>query len=496
MAMLFLIGLARSGYFLWTSLLQYEAYGIIEGRLISVAAPWEGTVANWQVRDGDEVKQGQILAQISNLEMEHELAAYGDELKMSQALLEAEISKVNFSVQNQSVRNQLAVAEYLQSSGELLAERAKLKELDGKFERTNKLADSNAVSRSEYEQVYFQLCGQKKKIEKLEAAVEVLRIRSNEINLNQNDGSPQLKPILAQIELTQSKIARLRERIDQGKIKAPVSGRVSKRFCLTGESARAGETVIEILEDNSIEAVLYLPQRTVDEFEVGREMDVTLEPHRRPLRCTIARLGGRFETAPESIKGYYYENQPLLPVYLKPGPEASPLMEIRVGGTIKRPYEYRKAVAKMMQEIKMAWDSWCSPSIQTAAADSNREHSPLSRAIRASRRAIRFLHRRLILIEHRLLTNHVNQRLSDPQLPPFNLFGVLPHESHQCLNDIPITGTDAELQAQTRANLPQSRRAEPKTSHPRVSNFEKNERQEHSIRHLQFGRLFSSPAEP
>lgn len=364
--LLFLIGFGAFGYFLWSSLLQYEAYGVIEGRLISVAAPWDGTVASWQVRDGDEVKQGQILAEISNLEMEHELAAYGDELKMNQALLDAEISKIKFDVQNQSDRNQKAVAEYLKSYGELLAEVAKLQELERRFERAQKLIDTSNVSRSEYENIFFQLSGQKKKVEKLEDAVEVLKTRSKDPNLMSNDGASQLKPILASIELAQSKIARLRQRIEQGKLKAPVSGRVSKRHCLTGESTQSGETVIEILEDNSIEAVLYLPQSIVDEFEVGREMEITLEPNRHPLRCTIARIGGRFVTAPESIKGFYFENQPLLPVYLKPSPAAGPLMEIRVGGTVKRPYQYRKAIGKLVQNAKTVWKQW-----QDSTADSS-----------------------------------------------------------------------------------------------------------------------------
>ena len=355
--LLFLTGLAAVGYFIWTSLLQFQAYGMIEGRLISVAAPWDGTVVNWQVRGGDEVTQGQILGQISNLEMEHELASLCDDLKMNQALLDAEISKIKFDIQNQSERSQKAVAEYLETYGELLAESDQLKELDRTFERTKRLVDSNAVSRSEYDKAFYQVAGQKKKIEKLQAAVEVLKIRSIEFNSAHDDGSSRLKPILARIELTQSKIARVRERIDQGKIQAPVSGRVSKRHCLTGESAKSGETVIEILEDNSIEAVLYVPQRIVDEFRIGNRMEIRLEPYHQSLQCTIVRFGNRFETAPESIEGYYFENQPLLPVYLAPGPEASQTLELRVGSIVKRPYEYLKALTKMTQQTTRSWQS-------------------------------------------------------------------------------------------------------------------------------------------
>ncbi len=361
LGLIFLLAFSTLGYLAWSQLLKYESYGVIHGRVISVAAPWDGTVANWQVRDGEEVRQGQVLAKVSNLDMEHELAAFGDELKMNQALLEAEMSKVKFDVQNQSERSQEAVAEYLKSYGELLAERAKCQELDRKFERTKRLALSSNVSRSEYEQIFFQLAGQKQKIDKLQDAVDVLKIRSTDSSLVDDDGSSRLKPILAKIELTQSKIARLRARIDQGQIKAPVSGRVSKRHRLTGESARVGEPVIDILEDNSIEAVLYVPQRIVDEFEVGKEVSINLEPYHQPMRCVVDRLGDRFQTAPLSIKRFYFEGQPLLPVYLKPEREVSQIMAIRVGGTVRRPYEYRKAIGKIAEQIMSAFKQLSPP---------------------------------------------------------------------------------------------------------------------------------------
>ncbi|MFT5304130.1 MAG: multidrug resistance efflux pump [Mariniblastus sp.] len=349
---LFLLAFFGVGYYVWVSILQYQTFGVIEGRVIAVASPWDGTVANWQVRDGEVVTQGQVLAQISNIDMLHQLAAYGDELKMSQALLDAEMSKVKFEAQNQTERSQKSVAEYLKSYGELLSEKARFEQLDLKFERTKNLARSNNISRAEYEQIFFQLAGQRKKIEKLSDAVEVLKIRSTDLTIADHDGAPRLKPILAKIELTQSRIARLRERIDQGQIKSPVSGRISKRSLLTGESARLGETVIEVLEDNSVEAVLYVPQKLVAEFVVGHEIEIMLEPQERPIRCVVSRFGDRFEPAPTSIQRYYQVNQPLLPVYLKPCADAQQSQDLRIGGVVKRPYEYKKAIESMVDDAK------------------------------------------------------------------------------------------------------------------------------------------------
>ncbi len=174
-AFLFLAVLTSAGYALWSNFLQFQSYGVIDGRLISVASPWDGTIVSWQVRDGDLVQQGDVLAKINNLDMQHELAALGDELKMTQAQLDAEMSRVRFDVQGFSERSQKAVAEHLQASGELLAAKAKYKDLDSKLERARRLLKTKNVSKSQYEELYYETIGQKQKIEKLEEAVEVLR---------------------------------------------------------------------------------------------------------------------------------------------------------------------------------------------------------------------------------------------------------------------------------------------------------------------------------
>ncbi len=351
-AFLFLAFFATAGYFLWSSFLQYQSYGVIDGRLISVAAPWDGNIVNWQVRDGDLVQQGDIVATLSNLEMQHELEALNDELKMTQAQLDAQMTKIKFDVQDKSERSQKAMAEYLQASGELQSEKAAFQDINKQLDRAARLLKNKNISRSEYEKLYYTYVGQKRKIERLEQAVEVLRARSETPTDPQLNGSSQLKPLLAKIERTQAEMARLRTRIDQGQVRAPVSGRVTKRFSLTGESVRQSETVIEILEDNSIEAVLYVPQEMTDEFQVGKQIEIQLEPYQYPMSCTVRRLGERFEPAPVSISRYYTSQQYLLPVYLTPNAEFNQLMAMKIHGTVKRPYEWDKSLKKSMDQVK------------------------------------------------------------------------------------------------------------------------------------------------
>ena len=392
LSLVFVVGFCALGYMVWSSLLQFQSYGVIEGRVISVSAPWDGSIHNWQVRDGEEVTQGQVLAVIKNIDMDHELEKFGDELKMNQALLDAEISKIQFESQQRKEQSQKTIAEYHSANGELLSEREKYKELQRKFGRARRLLKTDNISRSKYEEVFFSLTGQKKKVKQLTESVEVLKYRSEQANEATDNGSPRLAPILATIDLSKSKIARLREKIDKGKIVSPVNGRVSKRHRLIGESTKSNEVVVEILEENSIQAVLYVPQRVVEEYEVGKEIEIALEPYAQQIHCTVDRFGNRFESAPTSIKRFYHANQALLPVYLTPSHETQTLLAARVGGTVKRPYEYSKGLEKIFSDSMETVNGWLPEQNQPAttvgssdaiAPPENQSTEPVARPVGA-----------------------------------------------------------------------------------------------------------------
>ncbi len=344
----FLAAITMPVYLLWSTYFQYQSYGVIQGRMISVSAPWDGVLLNWQVKEGELVEQGQTLAEIANLEMRHAVEALVDDLKLTQAQLQAESARLKFEQHGRDYERQKAEAEYLQAFGELEAERALYSDLQKQLERARRLIKSGNLSQQKYDRIYFQHVGQERKLVKLRTAVEALRIRAElSVKEEHQEHQQQIQPLLAKIETTQSEIKRLREKIRQGRLMAPVTGRITRRFLLTGESVQLSEPIVEILEENSTEAVLYVPQQDANRFQKGQLLAVELAPYEHHVRCEVTRLDQQLEPPPTNIERYYRANEVLVPVHLKPLPEYEQCMSFRVNGLIKLPVEWKKNLAEM-----------------------------------------------------------------------------------------------------------------------------------------------------
>jgi multidrug resistance efflux pump len=331
----------------------------VTGRVIEVSPPWEGAARSIHVREGETVRQGQLLMTVANTELQQRYAQLQDELVVAQANLEAEIAKLKWQLAFSIDQGQGAVSTYYEMAGRLLQEQAKLDELQSSLQRALVLLQQRAIATSEVDQLHFNTQGQERKVAQLKESLGELKKRADLAHLLLQKGAglskgqsaagfDQLKPHLARIEALQGERLRLQERLAQGELRAPANGLVVKIHRFAGEHCKVGEAVVSLLEEGSLEVVLYLSQQSSTELAVGQDVSVVLEPYTEPLTCTTVRLGERFEAAPEHIKRHYAADQKLLPVYLQPNEDAATRVGLRVGGVVKLAYDWS------------AWRPWAS----------------------------------------------------------------------------------------------------------------------------------------
>jgi len=331
---LFLCGAA---FATWDSLFRFPVRGEVVGRILRVAPTWSGTVRSTHVVDGQHVRQGDLLFTCVSLEHEHRQAELTDQLRLAQAELSAQISRLQWESQLRTDRNRRALGEYYEVWGQLLAERSKLDQSNAELDRLNAMHSENAltVSEQQLDAARFGQQGQRDRVEKLESAVSEMKQRIGIYDEDNNTLTAQLQPPTLKIEQLRAELLRLREVMHQGEIRSPVNGRVVKLLRFAGEYAEVSETLAEIVEVGSLEAVVYVPQRRIESLTEGQEVDLHIEPLNHTIRCGVSRVGDRFMTAPPSLERFYARSEKLLPVYLLPVEGAHQADVLRLGSEVK-----------------------------------------------------------------------------------------------------------------------------------------------------------------
>ena len=314
----FLTVLLISALAVWNSYFRYNAYGMISGRVIEVPASQAGIVRSIHVRQGDVVSPGQLLATMEDLDAKADLERLRDELAMAQATLDAEMAELSWKSRLREDQTQRTLAEYYESWGTLLKEEAELSNMQLQLRRKEEIVRRvpRVITEEEFETLQFAIQGQRAKVAKLNVAVENLR---KLVSISGPDDEPkQLKPHLSRIKNLQAEIARSRERLELLELRSPVHGRVIRNRFFAGEYVPPDAPVLDILEDGSLEAVLYLPQEKARTLAKGDIIDLDVVPNAETLPAEVTGFGEQMVAPPPTLERYYRSNETLLLVHARP----------------------------------------------------------------------------------------------------------------------------------------------------------------------------------
>ncbi|GIW80307.1 MAG: multidrug resistance protein [Gemmatales bacterium] len=338
--LLLIYGLAS--YAVWHAYFRYQAYGVVTGRVVTVSPPWDGFAQYIHVQEGQHVRQGELLITVDNTELRHRYAQLGEEARIQQALLAAEASKLKLQAAFNMDQTVGTLTQYLESSGQLLQEKATLENLKVQLDRAKALLRYNAVAQQEVDQLYFAVKGQQRKVAQLEAALAKLKSRADHARELLSDlsgeGSDQLKPILARIEAANHERARVQQLLNEGQLRAPADGLVVRIDRFPGEFCKKGEPIIQLLQKGSMHVLLYMPQDASDLLDVDDETELVIEPYSEPLRCRVTKKGDELVSAPSHLARFYNKSQKLLPLKLEITNRDLDAFRLRVNDVVKLPY--------------------------------------------------------------------------------------------------------------------------------------------------------------
>jgi multidrug resistance efflux pump len=308
--------LAIGGFQIWNSFFRYSAYGVFDAHVVDVATPMNGIVLGTHVREGDNIRQGQLIVTIHDLVLQHRLASISDELRESQANLSAEMAKLQWQIQIQMLEKAEYSAEYLEAAARLEQEIATQKNADNGLTRAHKAHAQEAITREEFERIFHFQEGQTEKVSRLREALNLWKKRTDLASISGNRSIEQIDPMLARINSLQGELRRVRESLKQGEVRSPVNGRISRWHVRAGEYASKSNPLFSVVEDGSIHVKLHLPQHSINRFTVGDDVNLEVSFLSKQMSFTVDRLGDDLETPPHQIERFYSPDEKLQPVYL------------------------------------------------------------------------------------------------------------------------------------------------------------------------------------
>lgn len=330
--------LSFGAFRVWDSFFHYSAFGVVAGRTVEVPAPVTGLVRYVHVREGDQVRQGDLLLTLDQHELELRLCRLDDQLRMAQAKLDAELSATQWRVAQYLIEFHKASGEYSDKWAEVRERQVRWRRAQQSRARIAGMVEKKTAALDELEAALADEHAQRERLEALVEGLVAWQKRSQIAELQTQANLDVMQPLLAELKNLESEQTRLRDELARGQVRSPVNGTVLTRHRFTGEGADYLQTLFTILEENSLEIVLYVPQQRIDEFETDQTIDVALAPFQDQIACRVARLGDENVSPPAQVQRFYAQQAKLLPVHLSPIAGRLEHPRVQLGAVVQLPF--------------------------------------------------------------------------------------------------------------------------------------------------------------
>ncbi|MGZ4970263.1 MAG: efflux RND transporter periplasmic adaptor subunit [Methylobacter sp.] len=153
--------------------------------------------------------------------------------------------------------------------------------------------------------VAFNCAEQQAQLKKAQA-VEQAAEKTYEVNsrlTKLNSMSPlELEMAAAEVAKAKADIALMGAVLQKCTIAAPFSGRVAERHAQRYQYVKAGDPILDILDDSQLEVTVLVPSSWLMWLKPGSEFKVFLEETQREYPAKVKMLGARIDPVSQSIK--------------------------------------------------------------------------------------------------------------------------------------------------------------------------------------------------
>jgi membrane fusion protein, multidrug efflux system len=308
----------------WTHIYVDDAR--IDGEVVTIASRVSGWVTELNVIEGDEVKQGQVIARIDARDavlQRDVLEARLKALDSQMAVLKAQTGQVDQETQGryQSEANRVAAAE-----AQLAAAQTNVKQTKIEQDRARSLADREYISAQEMDRARMAYDQAQDSFRKAQADVAAARG-----TLAAASGSrKQLDVIEQQLLVLTHQAAEIRAEVQRQEvdiadrtIKSPADGRIVMTFVRKGEHVSSGQRIAMFHDPNQIWVEANVRETAIGLLKPGMSADIRVDAYPgRVIHGEVYRIGqaatSKFALLPDpNPSGNFTKITQRLPVRIK-----------------------------------------------------------------------------------------------------------------------------------------------------------------------------------
>ena len=263
--------------------------GLVTTNDVVVGPQIGGRIDDLRVKEGDTVKQGQIVAIMSPDELRAESAYAGhnvegisSQVQQSEAALRFEQEQL--SEQVRQAESNLAAAEAQQAAATADLEAARIN-----LDRTQKLSNEGVASaqqldtaRTGYDAAVARLDALKRQTDSHHAAISLAKTNEQQVSVRRSQVA--VNHHLQEAAAAQQTKADVR--LAYTEVKAPVDGIVDVRAVRVGEVVTAGQAMITLINPDDLWVRADVEETYIDRVTLGRTLRVRL-PSDAVLECPV-----------------------------------------------------------------------------------------------------------------------------------------------------------------------------------------------------------------
>lgn len=302
------VGLAlwrlQSGVGASSGLLQVN--GRIEGDLIALGPKTAGRVAELLAREGDEVKQGQLLARLEEAAIDARLAQAGSTVAALDAQAAAQASALELLRAETSVQLAAARAGVESAQAEARRAQAAASQEVRDLNRVRQLAAQGFVGPQAVEKSELSLRTAQEQEAAARAALKRMRqtLRDAELGPQRiRAREAEVQSIRAQAQAAAARAQEAASQVADLMVSAPVAGRISNRYVNVGEVVAAGTPLFGLTDLARVYLKAYLPEPMIGRIRLGQAAQIWTDAFpQTPFEARAGYIASRAEFTPKEVQ--------------------------------------------------------------------------------------------------------------------------------------------------------------------------------------------------